>query len=103
MSAIHIALTSANEAAMKAVATQLATAAVARRLQLAVHVGVNDAAQAEILYREGGELWRIGDDDSRPELDALVDREIDDSSPGRMAADADQALDRLLGKVRVAA
>jgi hypothetical protein len=98
-----IALTSANEAAMTAVATQLIRASGAAPFPLALMVGIKDAQEAQAIYSGGGELWRVGEDDTRPELDALVDRAIDDSSPDRMAREVDQALQRFLGKTRVAA
>lgn len=98
-----IALTSANEAAMAAVAEHVLAAAQAQGLQLTVSVGIQDAHAAQAVYREGGELWRIGEDDSRPELDALVDRVISDAGPFKMREDVEKALSRFLGKTRVAA
>jgi hypothetical protein len=99
----YIALTSANEPAMSAVAEQLIRASARAPFPLALMVGVRDAQAAQAIYADGGELWRIGDDDSRPELDALVDRTINDSEPELMARQVNVALDRFLGKVRVAA
>jgi hypothetical protein len=82
----NIALTSANEHAMARVAELLLDASRARAgCPLAVHVGINDAHAASLVSQADAtsELWRIGTDDSRPELDALVDREISDDTPGR--------------------
>jgi len=102
MSMRVIALTSANETAMQAVATQLLQAASDGKLLLHVVIGVKDAHEAQAVYCGGGELWRIGEDDSTPELDALIDRAIDDSSPGRMAVETSIALRRCFEKVNVA-
>jgi hypothetical protein len=99
-----IALTSADEAAMAAVAEQLLTASRVRALNLSVLIGIDNAHQAQAVYAECGELWRIGDDDSRPELDALVDREIvNHPHPTHLEILIEQALQRFLGKTRVAA
>jgi hypothetical protein len=102
MSMRVIALTSANEPAMQAVATQLLQASTDGGLQLSVIVGVNDAHEAQAIYCGGGELWRIGDDDTKPELDALIDRAIDDSSPARAAAETATALRRFCTKQHIA-
>jgi hypothetical protein len=102
MSMKVIALTSANEAAMQAVATQLLQAATAGRLQLSVLVGVTDAHEASAVYASGGELWRVGEDESKPELDAMIDRAIDDSSPDRLAAETATALRRFCTKQHIA-
>jgi hypothetical protein len=98
-----IALTSANEPAMEAVAHQLLAASMAQDKPLHVILGVDTAFQAQVVYSGGGEIWRIGQDDSRPELDALIDRAIDDSAPARMAHEVDQALHRFLNKKAIAA
>lgn len=98
-----IALTSANEAAMAQAAEQLLEAIADGQLQLSVSVGITDAHAASAVYSGGGELWRIGEDDQRPELDALVDRTIDDTTPARLAHDIGQALGRFVGKLQVAA
>lgn len=102
MSMQVIALTSANEPAMQAVATQLLTAASTGQLRLSVLVGVNDAHQAGAAFSGHGELWRIGADESKPELDPLVDRAIDDSTPDRLAIETAQALRRFMTKAGVA-
>ena len=98
MSMKVIALTSANEHAMQSVATQLLQAATAGQLQLSVMVGVKDAGEAQAIFAGKGELWRIGDDETKPELDALIDRAIDDSTPARLASDTAQALRRFMGR-----
>lgn len=98
-----IALTSANEPAMSAACKQLLAAATHHRLQLSVLLGVKTALEAQAVYADSGELWRIGVDDSKPELDTLIDRAVDDSSPERMAREVDQALQRFLNKTVVAA
>jgi hypothetical protein len=99
-----IALTSADEAAMAAVAEQLLNASRTRALNLSVLIGIDNAHQAQAVYAENGELWRIGDDDTRPELDVLVDREIvNHPQPAHLEILIDQALQRFLGKTRVAA
>jgi hypothetical protein len=102
MSMRVIALTSANEPAMQAVATQLLQASTDGGLQLSVIVGVKDAHEAQAIYGDGGELWRIGDDETKPELDTLIDRAIDDSSPARVATETAQALRRFMTKMHIA-
>jgi hypothetical protein len=97
-----IALTSANEPALETVTPWLLDAAAKKRLRIQVLQGVKVAAEATSIYSQGGELWRIGEDASKPELDALVDRAIDDSSRLRMAADCATAFDSFLSKARVA-
>src|SRR5205085_3692218 len=93
---------SANEAVMQAVAGQLLQAAHEGQLQLSVLVGVKDAHEAAAVYAGGGELWRIGEDESKPELDAMVDRAIDDSSPARTATETAIALRRFVTKRHIA-
>jgi hypothetical protein len=96
-----IALTSANEAAMQAVATQLLETASAGQLQLSVLVGINSAQEAQAVFQGKGELWRVGLDSSKPELDELVDRTIS-ATRGRMAVDTARELRRFMD-ARVAA
>lgn len=92
MSMRVIALTSANEAAMQAVASQLLRAASTAQLPLSVMVGVKNAEEAQAVFSGAGELWRVGLDSGKPELDALVDRDICDASPVRLASETAQAL-----------
>jgi hypothetical protein len=87
-----IALTSANEPAMQAVATQLLEAAHAGQLPLSVMVGVKSAQEAQAVFQGHGELWRIGHDGSKPDLDVLVDRIIPDGAADRMAIATARAL-----------
>lgn len=94
-----IALTSANEAAMSAVAEQLLAAASAQQLQLSVMVGIEDAFGAEAVFTGLGELWRIGVDESKPELDDLVDRWINDEAIAALPAIVDQELARFLQRM----
>jgi hypothetical protein len=100
-----IALTSANETAMAAVAEQLLSASCQRSLRLSVLLGVKDAHQAQAVFTgpDRGELWRIGEDSTHPELDALIDCQIDDSAPLHMARQVRQAVERFLEKSRRAA
>lgn len=98
-----IALTGANENTMAAACEQLLSASTHGDLKLSVAVNVHDAVGAQVVYADGGELWRIGPDDSRPELDVLVDRQLADDTPARLEAEVDRALARFLGKTRVAA
>lgn len=93
-----IALTSANEAAMAQVAEQLLAASKKHDAALSVLVGIKDAHEAQAVYSQAGELWRIGEDDSHPELDTLIDCQIDDTAPLHMARRVDQALHRFLNK-----
>lgn len=102
MSMQVIALTSANEDAMAAVASQIAASASAGQLRLSVLVGVRNAHEAQAVFQGGGELWRIGQDDSTPELDPLVDRAIDDSAPARMATEVAQGLRRFITRAAIA-
>jgi hypothetical protein len=88
-----IALTSANEAAMQAVATQLLETAHAGQLQLSVMVGITCAQEAQAVFQGKGELWRVGLDSGKPELDDLVDRTIS-ATRGRMAIDTARELRR---------
>lgn len=99
-----IALTSANETAMASAAEQLLAASRDRGLNLSVLIGVANAHQAQAVYLDHlGELWRIGEDETHPELDALVDRQIDDSTAGILQRRVDEELEKFLGKTRVAA
>lgn len=98
-----IALTSAGEATMATAAEHLLARITARGIAAAVTVGISTAHEAQAVYAEHGEIWRIGDDSTRPELDALVDRAIDDSTPARMLSELDAALHRFCSKTQVAA
>jgi hypothetical protein len=102
MSMQVIALTSANERAMQAVAAQLLGAATTGQLRLSVLVGVKTAHEAAAVFQGGGELWRIGPDNGKPELDPLVDRAIDDTAPGRMASEVAQGLRRFMTRAAIA-
>jgi hypothetical protein len=97
-----IALTSASEAAAAQAAEQLLLAAHDVQLQLTVMPYVTEAAQATSVYCGGGELWRIGHDETKPELDPLVDRWIDDSTADKMRAGVDKALREFLQKKAIA-
>lgn len=97
-----IALTGALESTLHAAAKQLLRASVTGNLQLSVLVNIKDAAEAQAVYCDHGELWRIGHDDGKPELDALVDRTVDDGTPEDLQRNLDAALQRFLGKVAVA-
>ncbi len=96
-----IALTSANEDAMAAVAEQLLRRQHAVAPPLSVLVGIDNAHQAQAVCTPSCELWRIGEDETHPELDALIDCQIDDSAPLLMARQVDQQLRRFLTKTRV--
>jgi hypothetical protein len=98
-----IALTSANEATMAAVAEQLLTASSEGALKLSVLLGIQNAHEAQAVYADSGELWRIGEDNTHPELDTLLDCQINDNAPLLMARQVDQQLLRFLTKTRVAA
>lgn len=101
MHAQHIALTSANEQTMATVAEYLIARATRECVPIVVHIGVNNAFDAQAIYVTAGELWRIGEDDSRPELDVLIDRAIVDGP--RLIANVDEALHRFLNKTAIAA
>ena len=98
-----IALTSADENTMAAVAEQLVAASADRGLQLSVLIGIRDAHEAQAVYATHGELWRIGTDDSKPELDALVDRTLSDTHFQRLPHHVEHALERFLNKTRISA
>jgi hypothetical protein len=98
-----IALTSASDAAISAVTHQLLAAAAGQQLRLNVLQGVKTALEAQAVYMEGGELWRIGDDEDKPELDALVDRNLDDVTPEVLANETAWAWTEFVNKTRVAA
>lgn len=98
-----IALTSANEAGMAKVAEWLLEASRLKALNLSVLIGINTAHEATAVYSGTGELWRIGEDSTHPELDALIDVQIDDMSPLLMARLTALALDRFLKKHAAAA
>jgi hypothetical protein len=89
-----IALTSANEEAMASVAAQVLQLATDRRLPIAVMVGVNTAHDAQAVFCGRGQLWRIGEDSTHPELDALIDCQISDAAPLLMARQVDEAVRR---------
>lgn len=98
-----IALTSANEEAMAAVASQLLSTSARRRLPLSVMVGVKDAHQAQAVFAGRGELWRIGEDETHPELDTLIDCQIPDNAPLLMARHVDKNVGRFMASTLGAA
>lgn len=71
-----IALTGRDAAAMATVAQQLTLRSTERNLGLSLYLDVRDVNEANAVYTAGGELWRVGYDLTRPELDKLVDRLI---------------------------
>lgn len=94
-----IALTGADHDAMSRVQERiLETTAPAR---VSVIRGVNTAHEANLVYSSDGELWRIGLDSSRPELDALVDRHIQ-ADEGHLIAQVDRCIAEFLRKQVIA-
>jgi hypothetical protein len=77
-----IGLTGANMRAMADVAEQLLALTAAARIAVSVILYVEDVDQVRILRANNlglTEIWRIGRDRTRPELDLLLDAHIDDS------------------------
>lgn len=75
-----IALTGRDSTAMAAVAQLLTLRSTERSLGLSLYLDVSDVAEANAVYTAGGELWRIGYDLTRPELDPLIDRQIESAT-----------------------
>lgn len=75
-----IALTGRDSTAMAIVAQQLTLRSTERNLGLSLYLDVREVAEANAVYTAGGELWRIGYDLTRPELDNLVDRQIESAT-----------------------
>jgi hypothetical protein len=100
-----IALTGANEPTMNRVADLLRKACDTAGMKIDVRVGINDAHQASLVYQQHptSELWRVGADDNRPELDYLVDRWIDDVTPQDLAISTSRALSQYVNKTRISA
>ncbi len=97
-----IALTGANPITLHQVHTQLLQAITHAGVRASVLADVRNAHEAQAVYGEGGELWRVGDDDTKPELDVLIDRTLPDATPERLADATRQALHRFLNKTNIA-
>lgn len=69
-------------------------------LQISIFIGLETAADAENFGHVSAEIWRIGADESRPELDFLIDRWIDGDTPEQLHAELDKALRAFLAKPR---
>jgi hypothetical protein len=101
-----IALTGSNDIAVAKVAQLLIDASRTGGFPLQVHVGVDDAHQAATITASApnSEIWRVGFDSTRPELDPLVDRMITDAGPfADTAADTARALRAFMHKTEGAA
>ncbi len=72
-----IALTGRDRDAMDTVAQLLTTRITAKDLKTSLYLDVRSLAEAEAIYCAGGELWRVGHDLTRPEIDGHIDRQID--------------------------
>lgn len=97
-----IALTGASAITLQLVHAQLLQAITHAGVRASVLADVRTAHEAQAVYGEGGELWRVGDDDTKPELDVLVDRTLPDDSPERLIDATRQALHRFLSKTNIA-
>lgn len=76
-----IALTGSDMPAMARAAEILLELVTEHRLQVAIALHVNDLAMVRAVKERAGplcigELWRIGEDDSHPRLNSLVDAHI---------------------------
>jgi hypothetical protein len=99
-----IGLTGRELANQEIVAAQLLARVTDRNLPVSVCLGVVTREHAHVIYSHGGEVWRVGQDLTRPELEAHVDREIDTScDEATLIERVDHALGLFLGKTRVAA
>lgn len=91
--ALHaIGLTGCEPEAMLVVGTHLQQVAQAHDIPLKVFAGVCNPEEAVVVVGAGGELWRVGFDPGRPELDALIDRQLDTTSMQTLQAQADHCL-----------
>lgn len=95
-----IALTGRDSTAMAIVAQQLTLRSTERRLGLSLYLDVREVAEANAVYTAGGELWRIGQDLTRPELDLLIDRQIESATDeATLQAQVDYCLGLFLASV----
>lgn len=91
--ALHaIGLTGREPEAMLAVGSHLQQTAQAHDIPLQVFSGVCNPEEAAVVVGAGGELWRVGFDPGRPELDAFIDRQLDTTSLQTLQAQADHCL-----------
>lgn len=99
---IAIGLTGMQPDTQCLVAAQLLQRVTEKGKPISVCLGIVAAEHAGVIYAGGGELWRIGQDPSRPELDPHVDRVIDTSCDEATLIDrVDHALGLFLGKLPV--
>lgn len=98
-----LALTGAMETSITAAAHQLLELAARDGVQLALLQGVSTAHEAQAVYADSGELWRIGADESKPELGFLVDRWIQSDDMQQLHANIAEAWGEFTGKTRIAA
>lgn len=97
-----IALTGRDSNAMVIAAQQLMLRSTERRLGLSLYLDVREVAEANAVYTAGGELWRIGQDQTRPELDLLIDRQIESATDeATLQAQVDYCLGLFLASVAV--
>ena len=75
-----IALTGRDSSAMAAVAQQLTLRSTERGLGLSLYLDVREVSEANAVFTAGGELWRIGQDLTRTDLDKLIDRQIESAT-----------------------
>jgi len=99
-----IALTGRDRPAMNAVAELLTARISVKGLAVTLFLDVRDAGEAQAIQRKGSELWRVGQDLTRPDLDQLVARHIDTScSQAQLTERVDHAFGLFLGKAGVSA
>lgn len=96
-----IGLTGRNMQSMADVAEQLLAGVTASGHQVAICLYIEDVVQAVALRRNAigfTEIWRIGQDWTRPDLDRaqLVDCTLCDTDPAQLREQVSQRLQRLL-------
>jgi hypothetical protein len=94
-----IGLTGCDGANQALVAAQLLDRFTTRGLQISVCIGVVTREDAYVIAHGGGELWRVGHDPARPELDPLIIRWVDTYGElDDLIARVDERLAEFLGK-----
>ena len=85
------------------VAAQLLDRLTQRGLGVSICIGITAIEHAHLIHDAGGEIWRVGNDASRPDLNSHVDRVVDTSCEFyQLIERVDHALGSFLGKTEVA-
>ena len=101
MTARFIGLTGREPLHMGLVAHRLLELVTDKQLQIPILIGVTSLEEAAQMTSDDGELWRVGFDLTRPELDSLIDRQIDTAADhATMLQQVDYCLGQFLAKTQ---